>query len=690
MMACVNLNIEQTAPAASARAAIRVHWLVPVLAAMALLWVPLLTASPANLTSDESLYLAEAQNIVDGEGFRYPSGEAITHRAPLYPLALAYAEALGGDDAAYVVPRLIVIVNALLVLVLATRIAGAAAGAVAGITASASAYLNGIGTMLYLDPMQCTGMLVALLAFFEAVREPRAGWFVVAGFWTGLAFLVKESTVQWLPLAAAAWLVLPTLRTLAGARGVLVFTLAFGAVVSPWWVWVYAHTSELYLIGHPSGAALGIMLLAAMAYTTFAVGVVAWPSLPERFRAQAASYAVPAACALITTWGVFLLYGLTRYSSWPYPNDYLSSVPDYLSSVAPQAQPYLLLALAWPVVAWRAQRGDEPSRTVVLAALLFAPFALFIANRGLQLRDALPIVYLSYVALGVAAATLLPRLRAVLDVPHANALLYAGVAFAGIAFAVHQAGVFRAENDEAASIGVRADNWDSSFVRDIAGWMSSNLPEGANVLSSRLYFSSIHTETEGRFHIRQMPTVRVDVTRSPNSETPLLVAKSNLFRWEDEAVRPTQPDDSWLYLRRFPGKGYWVGLRQEELLEYIVAHEIDFVVLTGEDVAFSTLQYADYFAAHPAFTLLYRMRASSSDQFFAYAVDRQMLFHNFHSTAISESDLAALEQQSGLSANEIEGALGTPLRVTDFERGLSTREEWGAISGIDFGLWRDR
>ena len=93
-------------------------------------------------------------------------------------------------------------------------------------------------------------------------------------------------------------------------------------------------------------------------------------------------------------------------------------------------------------------------------------------------------------------------------------------------------------------------------------------------------------------------------------------------------MRPTQPDDSWLYLRRFPDKGYWVGLSQQELLEYIVAHEIDFIVLTGDDVAFSSLHYADYFAAHPAFKMIYRMRASESDQFFAYAVDRDLLFHN--------------------------------------------------------------
>jgi hypothetical protein len=204
------------------------------------------------------------------------------------------------------------------------------------------------------------------------------------------------------------------------------------------------------------------------------------------------------------------------------------------------------------------------------------------------------------------------------------------------------------------------------------------------VLSTRLYFSALHTETGGRFEIRQMPTVRVDI--EPGSRG-LLTPASNLFRWEDRSVRPPRTGDGWLYLRRFPGKGYWVGLRQEELLEYIVAHDIEYVVLTGEDVAFSTLQYADYFSAHPAFSLLHRLRASETDQFFAYAVDREKLARNIHSMAISRADLAALEREAGMSRAQIERAVGQPIRVTDMERGLSQREEWAAVSGIDFGLW---
>ena len=53
-------------------------------------------------------------------------------------------------------------------------------------------------------------------------------------------------------LRVLAWLALPSLRNLVGARGALAFTMAFGAVVAPWWIWVYAQTGELYMLGRAS------------------------------------------------------------------------------------------------------------------------------------------------------------------------------------------------------------------------------------------------------------------------------------------------------------------------------------------------------------------------------------------------------------------------------------------------------
>ena len=98
------------------------------LIAVAALFVPLMLATPAHLSSDESLYVAEAYNIATGKALTYPSGDAITHRAPLYPLLLAPAVRAGGPDAARVATKLVMVVNAGLVVVLGWRLSGPLAG----------------------------------------------------------------------------------------------------------------------------------------------------------------------------------------------------------------------------------------------------------------------------------------------------------------------------------------------------------------------------------------------------------------------------------------------------------------------------------------------------------------------------------------------------------------------------------
>ena len=236
------------AAAPARRVPVAVYAIGAAIAFVALI-LPLLFAHPANLTSDESLYLAEAHALAHGHGLTYPSGEPVTHRAPLYPLVLAPAVAIAGDDGAYAVVKAIVIINVLLVALIAWRMAGAIGGAAAGVTAGGSAYLNGLGTTLYLDPMQSMFMLLAVASLAEAMRRPRVAWFAAAGVSIGLSFLVKEAAVQWAPLGVIAWLALPALRTRIGARGAVAFSTALALVVAPWFVWVWVQTDAVFMLG---------------------------------------------------------------------------------------------------------------------------------------------------------------------------------------------------------------------------------------------------------------------------------------------------------------------------------------------------------------------------------------------------------------------------------------------------------
>ncbi len=667
---------------------IRLRWLAVPLAVLLVctLALPMLFAHHANVTSDESLYLAEAYNLAHGRGLAYPSGDAVTHRPPLYPLVLAPAVRLGGTAAAYRVSGAVVALNALLVLLIVWRLSGAIAGAIAGAAASASAYLNGFGTTLYLDPLESTFMLLSLAGLYEATRRPHARWAAASGLMLGLAFLTKESAIQWAPLGVVAWLAIPALRNRTGARLSLIWTLTFVLSISGWWVWVWVQTGELFMLGEVSASSAALLIFALAGLVAFGCAIGAWPRLQESRRARIAPLATAVAGVIVLAWALFMLWGLTRYATWPYPNRYWQSIPHYLNAIAPQAQPYLLLGAAWCIVgmlSWR--RAD--ARLISLAALLFTPFALFSANRGLQLRDSLPLVYLSYMALGVAAGSVAGIVRRNIRQPMGDVLLAAALFSFGAAFAFQQAAAFQLTNDDAAALGVRADSWENPFEQHIASWMTANLPPGSRVLSSRLYFSSLYVDTGGRFSIRQMPTVRVDVHPTHDG---LLTSRSNLFRWGDGPLRPPAANDQWLYLKQFPGKDYWVGLSQQELLSYIAAHDIDYVVLTGEDAAFSSLSYAGYFTGNAAFSLRFTAPYSASDQLFVFAVDRAKLQARPYSTAIAPASMAALQRETGMDAAQLSAALGSPLRVTDADSGLSDRERAAALAGVDLGATGSR
>jgi len=674
----LSLTAHVAAPATPLRDAIRAGAMSLCVLSVLVLFVPLFAARPANLTSDESLYLAEAHSIARGDGITYPSGEPVVHRAPLFPAALAPFVRAGGPEGAYALTKIVVVANALLVMLLAFRMGGALAGAIAGLTAAGAAYLGGLGTTLYLDPFQCSFLLLALLALLEAARGQRLRWYAAAGALVGVAFLAKESAVQWAPLGALAWLMVPSMRNALGARGALMFTVCFGAAIAPWYAWVWLESGRIFMLGEPTPLVMAMFAAAGLAISAATLAISCWPAVPRAHRDRLRSLAPAFAAAIVVAWGAFMLAGLTRYSEWGYNNDYVSNVPRYLTRIAPEAQPYLLLLSAWAWVAFAAWRRDNGARLIAAAALLFAPFALFIANRDLQLRDALPLIYLSYIALGLAAAWAIRALAATLSHRAAEPLLLGVLAVLGTVFATQQAFVFRNDNEAAASMGVQSASWDSEFVRENATWMTEHLPAGSRVLSSRLYFSSLDVRTDGRFRIHQMPTVRVDIT--PDRDH-LLTPASNLFRWGESDVRPYRRGDDWMYLRRFPGKDYWIGMSQQELMEYIGARRIDYIVLTGDDATFSSLGYASYFTLHPAFTLLYHDEVSPSQQFFVYRVDRSRLGSIDYPLNINPSSFEALQRETGLAPAALEWTLGVRIRVSSMETGISPQEELEAVSG---------
>ena len=587
--------------------------------------LPVFLAAPSRLTSDESLYSAEALNIATGKGPTYTTGDPITHRPPLYPALLAAPLKLAGAslDEAYWVPRLAIVANAVLVLLLARSLFGDLAGGLAGVLAAASPYLNGLGTTLFLDSTETAFILASLYAYWVGYRKGSVALHALAGALLGAAFLVKESAVLFLPLPFVFPLVAG--RYAGWRAGAFAWSAAFLAATGWWWVWVYAQEGWLYMLGFPQDWSVQrqvAVLIAGLA----AVGLLLWRLGGSSETNGRAEKACPEpvegllGLALMSAWGGLFVFGLEQ-TGWAYSKDYAANVPAYLRDVfVPAAAPGAVIGLTWLWAAVRCARGDRAAALPVVALGLFAAFFLFVANRGLSLRDGLPAVYLSHVVTGGAAAWLLAWGDALARERGAALMRLAGYAVvAAIAAAVVIQGAGRLSRTPARA---PQDDWNNGVALATASWLDANVAPGTPVMSSRLYYSQVYFLTGGRFPIAQLPTVMVEV--DPAREQPLR-RLGTLFRWEPTRLPADSAADRWLYLTRYPQKGYYIALAENDLLAELRSRRTGYVVLNTVDAGFSSPSVIPYFDANPAFTLVCERQVTPRDATRIYAVNLNAL-----------------------------------------------------------------
>lgn len=381
------------------------------------------------------------------------------------------------------------------------------------------------------------------------------------------------------------------------------------------------------------GGALGVGLAAAL------------NRLLQR-RLPAVAMAGLRACGLAIALGWIAAFVYTMETqSWPYPKDFTETVPDYLRSVvAGNVQP-------WPLVAgaliWILARGvrDPGARLVALGLLLWLPFASFVANRNFALRDLLPMIYLVYLAAGMLLAELLGWLRRDAGATGAT------IAGAVIVSALIVSGVVGERAFLQQSYAPRtSSDWGNPLVERTADWLNEHVPPGTPIMSSRLYFSHIYTLTAARYPVSQLPTVNV-VPKS--GRTPFLVPRTTLFRWEDHELVPQRNDEHWLTVDEYVQKRYFTALSEADLIDTIRRRGIDYVIISGEDAAFSSTRYLDYFSANPAFSLVHEDQTTATSAF-VFRVDRQVLAPRSYATVVPGTVLNHLYQRFGTGVSPSE------------------------------------
>jgi hypothetical protein len=536
-------------------------------------------------------------------------------------LAPAMALTDNSIDAARVVPLLCAI-GALAALYWLGRLMVGHRAACAGVVLAAlAAGPSHLSARFFVDTPSAMWLFGSAAALVAAHRSHKgaAGWCMFAGALLGLAFLTKETAAAWVALPLVVALLSPSS---IGPRSLFAFYATFAALVAPWFGWVAFHAGIAFKLDM-----LPMASMSAVSAATVVGALSAW-----RF-GWLHNPRIRVCLALLTLAGWALVVFLVLESrAEPHSRHYMTAVPDWTARVfATSVEPWAFITVAWAYACWRAVVERTEALAVVLVAAAGTPLFVSVANQGWELRQVIWLAYLSYLVLGWAVLDAVSRLAATWRPLERHALALACVVALGLV-----AGFASATGSGARSETAR--NWRNDDEREIAHWLD-DLPDSANILSSRLYYSQLYVDGDGRIPIRQLPTLGVTI-RADGRIAPF----GTLFRYEDADLTPSR---HWIWFQKYHGRPYAVALGEEDLLAAIRDHRITHVLLTGDDAGFSSLAYRAYFDTNDAFRVV---RSSSESGAVMFEVRQDLLQVRHPPLVIDPDSLDYVAHEAGAIA----------------------------------------
>lgn len=449
-----------------------------------------------NISSDMTNYLNYGLNLSNGRGYTEVDGLPVLFRGPLFSWLIALSFWLLGPSpwSGFWVVRVFCILNPLMLYFLGKRIWNTRTGVVAALLALTSYSINH-WSYRHLDAVWPFFVFLAIYLLFAGLESGKAGYFAGTGLALGLAFLVKEVVILFLPVPLLVVLLTPDYRKrenfnkLWSTYGLLVLCIL------PWLTYqvVQGGFSASFGISAP-----------VMAKFMLSGGGGAEPSLLSLVQ----KYAV----------GFFqFFYGQGNALTWNF-------------LLAP------VMAASWLILLVKAVKGERGAMLPVITAAVFLPMIVLMGMRQLRLGQGLIFYHLSYLAAAYAlwwfsesVYRLLER-RVKRGIPGwlTGKRLFALLAVMAIAAqitlgtgGIPRGAVFFKRSRAAqllivGHIQLRITGAMNSDYQEAAEWMQHNIPAGSTWMVSKpsegegLYFYG-----NGDFPMLQMPVYASNMLTGP-------------------------------------------------------------------------------------------------------------------------------------------------------------------------------
>ena len=455
-------------------------------------------------------------------------------RGPVFPGLLGFLMAFFGrntESLAWCV-RLLALVNPLLAYFLVKWMRGPAAGLIAAVLVTLLSYTATNPEALNIDAVLLTMYLLALLTLMVAVQRSTFSLALLSGLLLGASIVTKETAFVNLPLALLAVLFLGW-----DLRGALWHYLGVALVCIPWWVWVWAVSEQVYLVGRLSGGVLQILAVVAtlvfvgLLVAAYLLGMVDRFLANERWRKRTG-------WVLMLAWVVALTGLLLSTGGAALSNMNLDSLSIYVTArVLPKIAVWPLLLVAGGYVVWRTIRGGSSWRLFAMALLFQFPICLLVTIEGWHPRQFLTPQTLLLCALAALTADAVALLASAVREREYSRWPRLIVAVSLIACLAVSAGVgtwnMLFKHAAEVSEGGRA----ASQALEMTHWIGDNVPEGETLVAAPLY-TNYMSFLDGDQHA--LTRLRLDQRQFVNP------TKSNKHTRRKNTVYRTPPNTVWL------------------------------------------------------------------------------------------------------------------------------------------------
>jgi 4-amino-4-deoxy-L-arabinose transferase-like glycosyltransferase len=441
---------------------------------------------------DSTEYLILGGNLISGQGYTQLDGQPYTDRGPILPGLIGFLTLFFGrntESLAWGI-RLLALANSVLSYFLVKRISGPLAGLLAAMLVALFSYTATITEAFNIDAVLLTLYLLALLTLLVAAQSDSRRLAFLSGLLLGTSILTKESAFASLPVALLAALFLGW-----NLRGVSCHYAGVVLVCLPWWVWVWAVSGEIYLVGSlPTGlrapAVVAVVGTVGLALGLYASGVVA------RFLASARRQ-LWVGWSLVVAW-IVLMSGLLLSISVALSDSSFGMVWHYLvDKLAAYTPLWPLLLVAGGYATWKAAQGSPLWQFYAATLAVQLPVCLLVTIEGFSLRQFLVPQVLLLCALAVLVvescdAAVRRRESRELATNWAIAAVAASLSIVLLLTMVGHVRLLLGEPEKWSSLDrtsrVRPEDVRAlRSIRKMDRWMKTNVPEGEKIFVVATY-----------------------------------------------------------------------------------------------------------------------------------------------------------------------------------------------------------